>query len=638
MDEKKIKILILEDSPSDAYIILDQLKKSGIRFSYQLVSTRKEYLAAFNTFKPELIISDYHIPQFDGLQSLSIRNEIAPDIPFILLTGSIDEEVAVTFMKSGADDYLMKKNLFRLGEAIKSALTKKELVKQKNAAEKTLEESEAKYRLMVDLSPDAIVIHSVNGILFANATALKLLGTDSLERINRLPAMAFVHPDYRENAIKRIKKSYKTGEPSEYVMEKYINLDGRVIDVEVISFPVNYQGKPAIQSILRDISYRKIAEAELIKAKEKAEESDRLKSAFLQNISHEIRTPMNAIIGFAALLNEPGLDEQSRKSYAEIITQSSNQLLTTVIDIIEISNIEAGIFQFERSEINLNELMDRVYQKFEPKINGKKIKFSLKKVLPDEEATIITDNTKLDQILSNLLSNAFKFTTHGQIDFGYAPKDKYLLFYVSDTGIGIPENQHSMIFDHFYQVEPPASNLYEGTGLGLSISKAYVGLLGGKIWLRSEPGVGSVFYFTIKYENAPKFKSSGSRFQSRVKNIESDSKTILIAEDDNNNYMLMKNQLSGLDIKILRASNGVEAVDICRSGQKIDMVLMDIKMPLMDGYEATKQILEQSPDIKIIAQTAYSDDKEKALELGCTAFISKPFDKHRLMSMVKEYL
>ncbi len=638
MDDKKIKILILEDSPSDAYLVLDHIKKSGIKFSHQLVSTRKEYLSAFSTFKPDLIISDYHIPQFDGMQSLTIRNEIAPNTPFILVTGSIDEEVAISCMKSGADDYLMKKNLFRLGEAIKSAQNKKDLVNQRNSAEKTLEDSEAKYRLMVDLSPDAIVIHSVNGILFANATALKLLGTDSLERINRLPVMAFVHPDYRENAIKRIKKSYKTGEPSEYVEEKYINLDGKVFDVEVISFPVNYLGKPAIQSILRDISYRKISETELIKAKEKAEESDRLKSAFLQNISHEIRTPMNAIIGFASLINEPGLDDESRKSYSEIITQSSNQLLTTVIDIIEISNIEAGIFQYEKSEINLNELMDRVYNKYEPKLNGKNIKFSMKKMLPDEEAMIVTDSTKLDQILYNLLSNAFKFTSHGQIDFGYAPKDKYLLFYVSDTGIGIPENQHSMIFDHFYQVEPPGSNIYEGTGLGLSISKAYVGLLGGKIWLRSEPEIGSVFYFTIQYENASKIKPFEARQRVQGKNKNVKSKTLLIAEDDNNNFILMKKQLSGLDVRILRASNGLEAVDICRSGEKIDMILMDIKMPLMDGYEATRQILEESPNIKIIAQTAYSDDKEKAINSGCAGFISKPFDKHHLMSLVKEYL
>jgi len=282
--------------------------------------------------------------------------------------------------------------------------------------------------------------------------------------------------------------------------------------------------------------------------------------------------------------------------------------------------------------------LSNVFNQFNDRITKKNIKFSLKKSLPDGDSYIITDQTKLGPILSNLLSNAFKFTKEGIIEFGYSIKDKYLLFYVSDTGIGIAENHHSMIFDHFYQVEPLASGLYEGTGLGLSISKAYVDLLGGKIWLRSEPGKGSVFYFTIPYEKVPKPKVHPSRIHGRNKRIDFDSKTLLIAEDDNNNYNLMRHLLSDLNIKIIRASNGVEAVDICRSGEKIDMILMDIKMPLMDGYEATKQILQQSPEMKIIAQTAYSDDKEKALRSGCKGFISKPFDKYHLRTLVTEYL
>jgi CheY-like chemotaxis protein/nitrogen-specific signal transduction histidine kinase len=406
--------------------------------------------------------------------------------------------------------------------------------------------------------------------------------------------------------------------------------------VEVIGFPVTYTGKPSIQVIARDISSRKHAETELIKAKEKAEESDRLKSAFLQNISHEIRTPLNAIIGFAALLNEPGLDGESRKSYTEIITQSSDQLLAIVIDIIEISNIQAGIFKLDKSELNLNSFMDNVFNQFNGKIK-KNIKFTFRKILPDNESNILTDGKKLGQVLANLLSNAFKFTSKGKVEFGYTLKDNNIMFYVSDTGIGIAENHHSMIFDHFYQVEPLAASLYEGTGLGLSISKAYVELLGGKIWLRSEPGKGSVFYFTIPYKRVIQSVDE----QHSVAASEEDQikyKTLLIAEDDNNNYNLMKQLLADLNIKIIRASNGIEAVDICRSGEKIDMILMDIKMPLMDGYEATKQILEQSPEIKIIAQTAYSDDKEKALRSGCKGFISKPFDKNHLRTLVTEYL
>ncbi len=635
---KNIKILILEDNPSDSILIIDQIKRDKIGFAYRHVGSKKEYLAELNNFKPDIIISDYTLPQFNGMQALNIRNEIAPSVSFILVTGSADEEVAVSCMKAGADDYLIKRNLYRLGEAIKSALQKKELVQQKEAAEKRLEENEKKYRLMVDLSPDAILIHNVDGIQFANSTALKLLGAGSFEELQNIPIMSFIHPDYRDLALNRIKKIYKTGEPTDYIEEKYVDLNNKIIDVEVIGLPVTYTGKPSIQVIARDISSRKNVESELIKAKEKAEESDRLKSAFLQNISHEIRTPLNAIIGFTALLNEPGLDDESRKSYTEIITQSSDQLLAIVIDIIEISNIQAGIFKFEKSEMNLNSFMDNVFNLFNGKISKKNIKFTFKKSLPDNDSNIMTDSIKLGQVLANLLSNALKFTSQGKIEFGYTLKDGNIMFYVSDTGIGIAENHHSMIFDHFYQVEPLAANLYEGTGLGLSISKAYVELQSGKIWLRSEPGKGSVFYFTIPYEKVTKPEENENQSVTTGMGEEINSKTLLIAEDDNNNYNLMKQLLSDLNIKIIRASNGIEAVDICRSGEKIDMILMDIKMPLMDGYEATKQILEQSPEIKIIAQTAYSDDKEKALRSGCKGFISKPFDRYHLRTLVTEYL
>ena len=635
---KSIKILIVEDNPSDTVLIKDQIKRDKIVFTYRQVDNKKEYLAALNNFEPDVIISDYMLPQFNGMQALDIRNEIAASVSFILVTGSADEEVAVSCMKAGADDYLIKRNLYRLGEAIKSALQKKQLIQQKEAAEKRLEENEMKYRLMVDLSPDAIFIHNVDGIQFANTTALKLFGAGSFEELQNIPVMSFMHPDYRDLAFNMIKKMYKTGKPTDYIEEKYIDLNNKIIDVEVIGFPVTYAGKPSIQVIARDISSRKHGESELIKAKEKAEESDRLKSAFLQNISHEIRTPLNAIIGFAALINEPGLDDESRKSYTEIITQSSDQLLAIVIDIIEISNIQAGIFKLDKSEVNLNSFMDNVFIQFNEKISKKNIKLTFKKNMQDHDANIMTDSIKLGQILANLLSNAFKFTSQGKIEFGYTLKDENIMFYVSDTGIGIAENHHSMIFNHFYQVEPLAANLYEGTGLGLSISKAYVELLGGKIWLRSETGKGSVFYFTIPYEKAFQSEKDENHSVTTGETTQVNFKTLLIAEDDNNNYNLMKQLLADLNIKIIRASNGVEAVDICRSGEKIDMILMDIKMPLMDGYEATKQILEQSPEIKIIAQTAYSDDKEKALRSGCKGFISKPFDKYDLRTLVTEYL
>jgi DNA-binding NarL/FixJ family response regulator len=216
---KNIKILIVEDNPSDSILIIDQIKRDNIGFAYLHVDNKMEYLSALNNYKPDIIISDYMLPQFNGMHALNIRNEIAPSVSFILVTGSADEEIAVSCMKAGADDYLIKRNLHRLGGAIKSALQKKELLQQKEAAEKRLEENERKYRLMVDLSPDAIFIHNVDGIQFANSTAIKLFGAGSFNELQNIPVMSFIHPDYRDLALNRIKKIYKTGEPTDYTEE-----------------------------------------------------------------------------------------------------------------------------------------------------------------------------------------------------------------------------------------------------------------------------------------------------------------------------------------------------------------------------------------------------------------------------------
>jgi PAS domain S-box-containing protein len=630
-----INILFAESDPGDAEIIWRQIENENIRFRKKLIDNREEYLDTLKTQLPDIIISAYSLNGFNGLDALEIRNELAPRVPFILVTGKIDEIVAVDIMKAGADDYLMKKNLSRLGEAIKSAIRKKEILVEKEDAERKLRESEEKYRLLVDLSPDAILVHMWGRILFANATTLKLLGTDTIENVKDIDLFNFVHPDYRDRTRERIKKIYDTGTPQS-TEAKYINLKNEIIDVEVVGIPVKYMGKPAIQSIIRDITQRKHVEEELIKSKEKAEESDQLKTAFLHNISHEIRTPMNAIAGFSALLEEPDLNPETVKSYLKIITDSSDQLLSIVNDIIEISNIEVGILKAFYNEINLNSELMMIYQQFRKKAVDKGIEFRLQTSLFGEDAEIEIDNTKLNQILSNLLSNAFKFTKDGKITFGYELKNRYLEFFVSDTGIGIHPDHFEKIFERFFQVDNSVSRGYEGTGLGLAIAKAYVEFLGGKIWLNSEPGKGSIFYFTLPYKSIK--QQQLPQMETKDKNQPERRKSILIAEDDDNNFYLMKELLSDLNINIIRASNGAEAVNAFKSGKDIDLVLMDIKMPVMDGYEATRQILEEKPEAKILAQTAYADDEIKAMESGCMGFISKPFIKDRFVSLVKEYL
>jgi PAS domain S-box-containing protein len=249
----------------------------------------------------------------------------------------------------------------------------------------------------------------------------------------------------------------------------------------------------------RDITEKKKSEAEIIAAKEKAEESDRLKTAFLHNVSHEIRTPMNAVIGFSTLLSEQDISESERSQYVEIIFQSSNQLLSIINDIVDIANVESGQVKMNFREMNLNSSLKRLNEQFSYKEKEYKIPITFSAGLPDEDSNIVTDGIKLIQILSNLISNSIKFTREGQINFGYVLKDKFLEFFVTDTGIGISDEHIGKIFNRFYQVDIAVSRQYSGTGLGLSICKAYVDLLGGNIWLNSEPGKGTQFNFTIPY-------------------------------------------------------------------------------------------------------------------------------------------
>ena len=302
-----------------------------------------------------------------------------------------------------------------------------------------------------------------------------------------------------ETFLENVKHLYSEPEATSFDLLEF--RDGRFF--ERYSQPQKINGKSVGRVwSFRDISKRKRAEADLISAKEKAEESDRLKTAFLHNVSHEIRTPMNAIIGFSTLLNEPDLTETEKHQYIDIIYQSGNQLLSIINDIVDIANVESGQAKVNLTEVDLNSALKSLNEQFS--INGKQnnVSINLETPLADEDSTVVTDSTKLVQILSNLINNAIKFTKNGQIDFGYVLKDKFLEFYVKDTGIGIPPEYHSRIFDRFYQIDSAVSRQFSGTGLGLSICKGYIELLGGSIRVESETGKGTLFIFTIPYSRA----------------------------------------------------------------------------------------------------------------------------------------
>jgi PAS domain S-box-containing protein len=494
-----------------------------------------------------------------------------------------------------------------------------------------LRESEEKFRSIMENSADAIFLTNMNGrYTYTNRAVTEMLGYTKSEMLEK--TILDISPKERINEYLEIFKSIPEKDKV-FVEIELIKNDGTKVSVDLNSvvLPGNI-----IYGSCRDISERKKFEDELIRSKVKAEESDKLKTAFLHNISHEIRTPMNAIVGFSALLTEPGLDKDSMSSYIETITQSSNQLLAIINDIIEIANIEAGILKSSKNEIQINVVFQRLFDQFYPMATEKSLTLRKETPLSDNEAIIQSDNTKFIQILTNLLSNAFKFTQRGRVEFGYNLTEGFLHFYVSDTGIGIPEDQFKKIFDRFYQVDHMMARHFEGTGLGLSISKAFVEIMGGKIWVDSELGKGSVFYFTLPYN---KQKATATEALTSIKETSINRQvSILVAEDDENNFNLIRLYLNFPKITLIRAKNGVEALKYCESGHSIDLVLMDLKMPEMDGYEATKKIKKIKPDLPVIAQTAFVTDNEKAYNSGCVDIITKPFSRRSLLEKIEWYL
>ncbi|QGY46786.1 response regulator [Maribellus comscasis] len=382
---------------------------------------------------------------------------------------------------------------------------------------------------------------------------------------------------------------------------------------------------------------------ELQRAKEKAEESDMLKTEFLHNLSHEIRTPLNGIYGFAQILDSDTVTAEERKNYIRIIQNSSNQLIKIVSAILEFSKLITDQVTIETQEISLNDLFSELFYVFELKAEKKHIKFDLEPGLSNEECFIKIDRTKLYQILSNILDNAFKYTEDGFVVFGYKVRNDKIRIYIKDSGVGIHADNQRFIFERFSQEERYLSNKWGGLGLGLSIAQENAKLIDASISLTSKKGEGAVFYVDIPYLPASSseqtitldFKNATPRSSNKYK--------ILIVEDEEVNLYFLDvliKKIIASDTTILHAYNGKEALDVCKSNSDINVILMDIKMPIMDGYEATKKIKEIMPHIPIIAQTAYStnEDRHKAETAGCDDFISKPINKFKLKKIFSLHL
>ncbi|HEX2975616.1 MAG TPA: PocR ligand-binding domain-containing protein [Bacteroidales bacterium] len=518
----------------------------------------------------------------------------------------------------------------------------RDLITAKERAEKNeiqLKESQAMAKL------GSWEFDFTTGIFTFTDNFYKIFNT-SVEEIGsyQLPAgeyaTRFVHPDDAHLVGIEVEKAIETNDPdyTAYTEHRIIRMDGTEGFIGVRFLIVKNKESETVRSygVIQDITDRKINEQELIEAKEKAEENNRLKSAFLMNMSHEIRTPMNGILGFMNLMNDPAINEEDRREYITLINKSGDRLLNTINDLIEISKIEIGDINLKSENIDLEELMDFIYNFFKRECDEKGLELSIGGQIKGNEAQIMSDRLKLEGILINLVKNAIKFTVKGSITISNTLEDGKLWFYVSDTGRGIPKDKFDAVFDRFVQVDYGGKRNYEGSGIGLSIVKAYVEALEGSIKIESELGKGSTFIFSIPYIHADTI--TGTDF--KIINGHQSKKTILIAEDEDINFRLLEKLLAE-EYRLIRAKTAEEAVTLFNVNPGISLILMDIKMPgAFDGLEATRRIRQAGHRVPVIAQTAYAmnDDKLKAEAAGCNGFLTKPFRQRELNEVISKHL
>lgn len=492
------------------------------------------------------------------------------------------------------------------------------------------------YRQMFKHSVIAILIHDLEmNIIEANDKAVEQFGYSRKELLEQ--KIYALHTESElENSARVREEMRKTEKLS--VETSFRRKDGSVFFAEATPTKYLLEGVPIIHVYIQDITERKNQEEQIAKALEKAQESDRLKSAFLANMSHEIRTPMTAIIGFTSFLRTPGINTEKIKKYTEIISNSAKHLLSIINNIIDISKIDAGELKISNSNFSVNSVMNDLYDFFKSFIKTKnKEHIHLKLNTPHSEIFLVSDETRFRQILINFLSNAVKFTENGTIEFGVEEQDSDLVFYVKDSGIGIPERYHNTIFNRFEQATE-ATEIFEGTGLGLAISLACSDLLGGKIWFETEENKGSTFFFSIPKNSRTDLVMEPEK-EETVK-YEFNQELILVAEDDNFSFEYIEKLLKLNNLRVIHSSTGKETITKALENKEIKLVLMDIQMPDISGIEVATAIKKRKPELPMVAQTAYTskDLKEQIINKGFGGYISKPFEKEKLLQLIFENL
>lgn len=503
MNSKGLKILCLDDVEADAIIIRELLIAEGLIFQFDHVSNQNDFSDKLKSGNYDIILSDYNLPGYSGIAALLLSRKICPDVPFICISGTIGEDLAVELMHLGASDYIIKNRLSKLPVAIQRALTENEEHNSRVRAENSLKESEARFRDIIMSSYDWVwEIDHTWKYCYTSDTIANILGYTKSEIIGKSP-FDFMEDSEKEQLAPVFSEIVAKRGIIKDLENWNVHKDGHMVCLLTNGFPIFDDAGNIVgyRGVDKDITNSKNLTIELVKAKEKAESSDRLKTAFLNNISHEVRTPLNGILGFSQIIIQEGLQQEEKESYLEILKGSVERLVETITNYMDISLIVSGNMPVRLKSLEITLLFDNIYHKFLPKCKSKNLELLIE-FHSDSKIQLKADENLLEKVLSHLLDNAVKFTTEGNITFGGRYLNGEIDLFVKDTGPGIDEKAQDSIFQIFMQGQVANTRGYEGSGLGLSIAKGLVELMGGRIRMESGLGLGSSFYINLPDTNS----------------------------------------------------------------------------------------------------------------------------------------